>query len=557
MDMTSPPEAIETDENMDVGEWLSSVAHDPVRFVMEGFRWNEGELRGSEGPTEWQRWLLESIRDGLKTPGEAIKIAISSGHGIGKSAALSWITLWALSTMPDTRGIVTASSEAMLMTRFRAELRIWYRRFRAQQFFSMGATSLTSADPEHEQVWRVDLLPNNPSRPEAFQGLHNKGRRILLLYDEASAIENVIWESCQAIATDEDAEVVWICAGNPLRPEGFFKDIFEKYGDTWRTRHISSLTVPFTNKAEFARWARDYGEDSDFYRTRVLGEFPKIGSTQFIGPAEVDAAMGRELVPQYREQLTVGIDVARYGSDESVIFARRGHDCRSIAPMRFRGLPLDQFEDRIVAFCNAHGPVGMICVDGTGVGGGIVDHLRRRGYLVTDVQFGGKAVDAIDGCRYANQRAYIWARMRAALPYLALPNLPELKEQMCSLQYFFSKTTDAILLEAKDAMRRRGCPSPDLADALATTWAGESAMLPEVAEWAQPQGAISDYNPYSSENIEAGMRGEGLVEARQRSYVPGWAKLRSEYEGWSQRDHIDAWASDQVTHRDQGGGDWE
>src|SRR5215472_5389367 len=114
----------------EVGEWLASVAHDPAAFVETAFQWGEGELKGSLGPEPWQRWLLEQIRDGLMSPGQAIRIAIASGHGIGKSALCSWVALWAMSTAPDTRGIVTASSESMLMTRFRAELRIWFRRFK-------------------------------------------------------------------------------------------------------------------------------------------------------------------------------------------------------------------------------------------------------------------------------------------------------------------------------------------------------------------------------------------------------------------------------------------
>jgi hypothetical protein len=175
MDMTSPPEAIEAEESMDVGEWLSSCAKDPVKFVMEGFKWGEGELKNSLGPEPWQLWLLEQVRDGIASPSQIVKLAVASGHGIGKSTTLAWVVLLSLYTLSDTRGIVTASSEAMLYTRFRAELRVWFRRFKAAQYFTMSATSLTSIDPQHEQTWRVDLLPNNPSRPEALAGSTTRG----------------------------------------------------------------------------------------------------------------------------------------------------------------------------------------------------------------------------------------------------------------------------------------------------------------------------------------------------------------------------------------------
>jgi hypothetical protein len=505
--------------------WLDSVRDDPVAFVEGAFEWGHGELENSCGPEPWQRWLLEQISAGLMHPGEAIKIALASGHGIGKSALCSWIALWAISTFPGTRGIITASSESMLMTRLRAEIRVWFRRFKAQDFFEMTATSLISREPSHEQTWRLDLLPWNENRPEAFAGMHSKGGRILLIFDEASAIAATIWETCEAICTDVDAQIIWICCGNPLHATGRFRDCFERYAHRWITRHVNSLEVSFTNKPQLQRWIEDFGEDSDFVRTRVLGEFPRTGSTQFIGPELVDEAMERELTGSRDDPLVIGVDVARFGDDMSVIFPRKGMDARSILPLTFRNIPLDKLEDQIVAFCNAHN-VQQIFVDGTGVGGGLVDHLRRRGYLVSDVQFGAKADQAIDGTRFANKRAEIWGLMRNALKYLCPPNDPALREQLTGPEYTFGRVNDAILLEPKDAMKRRGVPSPDLADALACTFGGEIATLPALADWVQPQGAISDYDPFS----DAAMAGRPYPEATQRFYAEGWARLKPEYE---------------------------
>jgi hypothetical protein len=535
---------IEVNAPEQIGTWLASVAHDPVAFVEGAFAWGEGELKNSRGPEPWQRWLLSQIRDGLMSPGQAIRIAVASGHGIGKSALCSWVTLWAMSTAPDTRGIVTASSESMLMTRFRAELRIWFRRFKGAQFFELTATSLLSLDQGYEQSWRIDLLPWNSNRPEAFAGLHARGRRILLIFDEASAIEPPIWETCEAIATDADAEIIWLCCGNPLHATGRFRDCFDRYAHRWVTKHVNSLDVSFTNKIELQWWGQDYGTDSDFFRTRVLGEFPRTGSVQFIGPELVDEAMGRELDPSYHDPLVIGVDVARFGEDMSAIYPRRGRDCRTIAPLTFRGLPLDQLEDRIVAFCNSH-PVQQIFVDGTGLGGGLVDHLRRRGFLVTDVQFGGKPDQQIDGVKYANQRAHIWGQMRSALKYMCLPpNNQALREQLIAPEYSFSRAGDAILLESKDLMRRRGVPSPDLADALACTFAGEIATLPMLADWVPGQGVVSEYDPFS----DAAIRGDPLPESRPRYTAPGWARLRpqGEFGEWSREDWEDARLSDSM-----------
>jgi hypothetical protein len=171
--------------------------------------------------------VLEQVRDGLLTPGKAIQIAVASGHGIGKTALVCWIVLWGMTTAGDTRGIVTASTESMLTTRLRAELRKWFRLFRGQTFFELTATALISRDVAHEQTWRIDLQPWNANRPESFAGLHNADRRILAIFDEASAIDRVIWQTVMPITTDRDAEVIWCGFGNPLHPEGQFKDCFD------------------------------------------------------------------------------------------------------------------------------------------------------------------------------------------------------------------------------------------------------------------------------------------------------------------------------------------
>jgi len=153
-----------------------------------------------------------------------------------------------MTTAGDTRGIVTASTESMLTTRLRAELRKWFRLFRGQTFFELTATALISRDVAHEQTWRIDLQPWNANRPESFAGLHNAGRRILAIFDEASAIDRVIWQTVMPITTDRNAEVIWCVFGNPLHPEGQFKDCFDD--NRWIIRHVDSRTVPITNKQE-------------------------------------------------------------------------------------------------------------------------------------------------------------------------------------------------------------------------------------------------------------------------------------------------------------------
>jgi hypothetical protein len=221
-------------------------------------------------------------------------------------------------------------------------------------------------------------------------------------------------------------------------------------------------------------------------------------------------------------------------------------DCRSIAPLTFRGLPLDVFEDHIIHFCNLHGPVQQLFIDGTGLGGGLVDHLRRRGFLVTDVQFGGKATEQIDGVRYANQRAHIWGQMRQALRYLCLPtNNQALREQLIGPEYGFNKAGE-IQLESKDLMRRRGVPSPDLADALACTYGGEISTLPALAPWVQGRGAEHEYNPFDEHHMKPppppSSAGGGFVDV-ETGYT-----FRVRAGDWDGQDWRDAQASDALRY---------
>src|SRR5690606_2066805 len=132
-----------------------------------------GELEGAAGPEPWQVKLLEELRDGLLTVEEAIQLARTSGHGIGKSACVSWIILWAISTFEDTRGVVTANTENQLKTKTWVELAKWYRLFIGRSLFEMTATALFSSDPEHERTWRIDMTPWSERNTEAFAGLHN------------------------------------------------------------------------------------------------------------------------------------------------------------------------------------------------------------------------------------------------------------------------------------------------------------------------------------------------------------------------------------------------
>jgi hypothetical protein len=487
------------------------------------FPWDsDPELKGKQ-PEKWQTDVLCAIKDGL--PQEKVRIAVASGHGVGKTCLTSWILLWALATCRDTRGLDTASNEPQLHTRNRAELAKWHRLFRGKDFFQLNATSLVRNDPAHEFTWRLDLLPSNPYKAEAFAGLHNAGRRIVVVFDEASAIEPIIFETVEATATDANTEVIWCCFGNPLHNSGSFRECFGKFRHRWKCFHVDSREVGISDKEQIARWAADYSEDGYFFCTRVRGLFPSAGSAQFIPTDLVGAAMVREVQPLPNDALVLGVDVARYGEDDSVIFPRRGMDARSIPIIRVHGLDTVRVEELILNFCLQH-QVDMLFVDDSGAGGAVVDHLLRHNLPVQGIAFGGRSIGNASRVNYANKRAEMWGAVKDRLPYLALPNMVDLRDQLIGPEFKFNLKGE-IQLEKKEDMRKRGLASPDIADALALTFA--RPVFPRAYDDLTGRGdhlVVSDYNPWSREAME----GLPLPEETGRYYASGWSRLKPEYE---------------------------
>lgn len=474
---------------------LAELSNDPLKFVMYAFPWGEPgtELADKTGPEPWQTEILLMIRD--KLPTYIIQSAIASGHGIGKSAIVSWIILWSLSTFEDTTGVVTANTETQLKTKTWNQLGKWHRLFIARDLFKLTATALYA--PDRERTWRIDMVPWSERNTEAFAGLHNLGKRIVLLFDEASAIPDTIWETAEGALTDVETQILWMVFGNPTRNTGRFRSCFSS--KRWWTKQVDSREVSFTNKTQIKKWIEDYGEDSDFVRVRVRGIFPRTGALEFISLELVDAAMQREADVHLHDPLVLGVDVARFGDDETVIFVRKGRDGRNIPPTRLRGINTMQVAGKVAElYLNLR--ADAVFVDGGGVGGGVVDRLRQLQVPVWDIQFGSSADNlgtavADSGVKYANKRAEMWGSMREWLKGGALISDTELREQLIAPHYGYN-AKNQIQLEKKEDIKKRGAPSPDIADALALTFA--FPVVPHALagrEGAPPIIVESEYDP--------------------------------------------------------------
>lgn len=475
-------------------EALGALTHDPLAFVYFAYPWGEPgtPLEDMEGPDEWQIQILKDIGEQLKKGKDlqtAIQEAVASGHGIGKSALISWLIHFAISTHENTRGVVTANTEGQLRTKTWPELSKWHNMFIAKDLFTYTATAIFSSDKDYEKTWRIDAIPWSKNSPESFAGLHNQGNRILVLFDEASAIDDVIWEVTEGALTDANTEIIWCAFGNPTRNSGRFRECFRKYRKFWNTYQIDSRTVKISNKAKIEEWLEAYGEDSDFFKVRVRGVFPSASDLQFISTEIADKAQKQSYKLGAFDHLPViiGVDPAWTGSDSLEIVMRQGYYMKPLASIpkndddwRMAQL-IAQFEDEYKA--------DAVFID-MGYGTGIYSIGKQLGRKWRLIEFGGKSNDPV----YLNMRAYMWGQMKewlregGSIP----PNDQALYDDIVGPEAIIDKN-GRIQLESKKDMKDRGLPSPNKGDALALTFA---ARVVKKSETVNRIVANTSYNPF-------------------------------------------------------------
>lgn len=413
------------------------------------------------------------------------------------SAITAWLVCWIMATRPNAKGVVTANTAAQLETKTWAEITKWLKRSVVKSLFTATSTSLTSN--EAPESWRCDALTCREENAESFAGQHAASSTPFYIFDEASAIPEAIYDVAEGGLTD--GEPMIFLFGNPTRNSGRFFECFHRRAKYWNTRTIDSRSVAITNKKQIEVWKEEYGEDSDFFKVRVKGEFPSQGADQFIPAERVQAAMDRGSPASNAATCAiVGVDVARFGDDDTVIFTRIGRDGASIPLKRYHGLDTVQVVGRVKEHVrylrkSLGVPKVHVFVDEGGVGGGPVDVLREDGFPVRGVNFSESPDDKE---RYPGKREEMWSRMAEWLKEGSIPNDRDLKEDLVSPTYEFD-VHGRKKLESKKDMKKRGLRSPDAADALALTFA---------------------YRVNEYEGEYSGRRdGQGISEAR-KSYNP-------------------------------------
>lgn len=429
-------------------------------------------------PTGQQKQLLTAAAK----PGA--KVSVKSGHGTGKTTSLAWLVLWGLICFDDVKIPCTAPTAHQLQDVLWAEIAKWHEKmpgwFRDQIEIKADRVVVKGAEKTRFAVARTARKEN----PEALQGFH--AENLLFVIDEASGVPEPIFEVARGALSTKTARVV-MCA-NPTQLTGYFYNSHHKNRDNWTRLHFSCLDSPLVDPSYIAEMAAEYGEDSDVYRVRVLGDFPRASVVQLIPLDLVEAAMGKHLrADQYNfAPKVLGVDVAWYGDDRSVIVLRQGlmskvlGKWRDIDNMTLAGL-VAQYEDEY--------QTDTTFVD-VGWGTGVIDRLRQMGRNPVAVNFGGRPTSA----KYANKRTEMWCELKKWLESGgALPDDEDLRDDLVGPEYSFDPA-GRIKLERKEDMKKRGLSSPDIADALALTFAYPVRAASSVtAQFARSKYDVYDF----------------------------------------------------------------
>ena len=402
------------------------------------------------------------------------RVAVKSGNGLGKGFCAAVALLWFMHAHQDA---AIALSTAPTFRQVRHILWRQLRRLYRPAAKTLGGKMLDTRWEISDERYAMGLSADSADQ---FQGFHSPN--MFIVVDEAEGVSDEIYEAIESVMTSADPLLLLI--GNPTTMTGAFRRAFYEERQLYRTVTISALDSPNVQAGRVVipglttpRWVEErreiWGEENPIYRARVLGEFPDQGEDTLLSLAGIEAAMRPHPNPLSEgegtsehpiplgEDVVLAVDVARFGSDRSVILRRRGDCVEEIQVLR--QMDTMQLAGWVAAAIRESNPA-QVYIDEIGVGAGVVDRLKEQGHRVHGVNVARHARQ--DGL-FLNLRAegYWTLRERFASGRISIPADNQLVGELAALRYGFD-SQGRIQMESKDAMRHRGLPSPDKADAL-------------------------------------------------------------------------------------------
>lgn len=445
-------------------ERIPRYRENPVLFAREVLRFE---------PDKWQQ---EALMDLASNP----KVSIKSGQGVGKTSLEAVALLWFLTCFPYPRVVATAPTKQQLHDVLWSEIDKWMSRSPLLQELLKWTKTYVYMNG-YEKRWFA--VARTATKPENMQGFHEDN--MLFIVDEASGVADPIMEAILGTLSGKNNKLL-LC-GNPTRASGTFYDSHTRDWALYKRHTVSSLDTSRTNKENIEILIRKYGEDSNVVRVRVKGLFPNQEDDVFLAPSLVESRCSKYYeLPEGKgmRQVILGVDVARFGDDETVIYrnfqghARMVRHRRGQSLMATAGDIVAEYKKMIKEFPDYHGKI-YVNIDDTGLGGGVTDRLRevkkeqklKRLYIIpinaaekieTDTKAGKEAAE-----HYNNLTTHMWACLRDLLESgdLVIEDDDETVAQLSTRKYSMA-SNGKIEIEPKKEMKKRGLDSPDRADAL-------------------------------------------------------------------------------------------
>ena len=469
-----------------------SLPLDPNARALEAYRLVRARWR--DDPARYARerlglqptWQQEAILRAIMPDGA--KVTVRSGHGIGKSSALASVLWWFLETVDFARIPCTGPSAHQLRDVLWSEVAKWRRaadavsrsrgdhpRFWLSRLFAQ--TTERAYDRGAPDEWFAVARTSSKERPEALSGFHAAPGALLFVIEEASGVLEQTFETAEGAMSSPGARVLMV--GNPTRNAGTFAASHIQHLGEYTALHFRSQESPLVDPGYRPRLVRKFGEGSNVVRVRCDGEFPKQDADVLIALELTEAALRRDPVPGVGPR-RLGVDVARFGDDRTVLLLRQGPVVDHIAVYAKQDtMATVGYVLRAAREWRAE----AVYVDVIGIGAGVYDRLHelhQEGKLAATVV----AVNVAEAApvRQANQdaqgktlRDHLWlqtgAWLREDTPIFAADHdyCEDLAGELSSVRYS-TDSSGRLVVENKDGMKARCLRSPDLADALILTF---------------------------------------------------------------------------------------
>jgi len=430
-------------------EWLKLSDEEKLK--------KNGEIIRDKEITWQQRDFLNVIPKALR---DNKKVAVKAGHGVGKTTCESWLIIWFIFTRPHVKIPCTAPTREGLFDVLWSELSKWHSRFKFKD--SLEWTKTHFYNKKYPETWFASARTSN--KPENMQGFH--ADHLLFIVDEASGVAQEILEAVEGSQTQTGSLIIYL--GNPTQISGGLFDAFNSKRNFYYTFTFNSEESPLVKPNYYRELGAKYGKDSDVYRVRVLGDFPKAEPDTLISLSRVEKAVNNDIEPPIIGEyniVEIGVDVARFGDDETSIYSRHNNFIREEGFLRKRDLMYVVGEVvRVIRKYN--NKMVLVNIDDSGLGGGVTDRLRelvKQGVIKAQIFPVNNGTKAKDEDNYVNCVTEMWDFMKDYIVDARLPNDNDLIAQLSTRKYTID-SKGRMMIEPKKELKKRHLRSPDRAD---------------------------------------------------------------------------------------------